>query len=186
MERHPAARIATHLFLVIFAASSHSVSAMAAGADLPVYPGARVESLARRVHSGTSICGHTITVEKSMTVDADPRAIVRWYEGRYPGSRTIDIGRATNDTTSAGDPAMTELEIIAADGSQTIVVNRMNFASGKLREASKAMGLDRAQIGIERIAPAFGSSYIALVAQVAAGGASAKLARAQLEAACKD
>jgi hypothetical protein len=60
----------------------------------------------------------------------------------------------------------------------------MNFDRA-LANASKAIGADKAQIGVEGIAPPFTPGYVALTAQVAAGGASAQKAKGQMRAVCK-
>jgi hypothetical protein len=148
-----------------------------------VYPAAKTQPLPPGIHSVVSRCGHTFTMEKSMTVDADPQAIAKWYQSRLPGSRTIDLSRAIADE-GGGSNQMTSIEVFAADGSRTVVVNRMNFDRA-LVNASKSIGADKTQIGIERISPPFAPGYIELTAQAAAGGASAGRVKQQMEAACK-
>jgi hypothetical protein len=183
MDFKSAAPLAGRLFLAIITALSFPLSAVA-GTDLPVYPAAHNEPLPAGVHSGTTACGRTITVEKSFTVDADPHTIAKWYLTRLPGSRVIDLSRVQNDE-AGGDSQKTTLELFTADGSQTIVIDRMHFSSAKLASASKLIGLDKTQIGVEGISPPFDPGYVALAGQMAAGGASAKKANEQMKAACK-
>ncbi len=175
---------AQQLLVAIGIAVLYPISAAASAPDVPAYPTALQKKLPPGSHSVITKCGHTITVEKSYTVDADPHTIAKWYERRIAGSRAIDVTHL--DGSDAGDNSMTSFEIFNADGSQTIVVNRMNYANAALKNASKSIGLDKAQIGIEGISPPFGAGYAAIVAQVAAGGASAQKAKAQLMAACKE
>jgi hypothetical protein len=172
------------LMLAIGIAVLFLVLPAVAAPDVPAYPAAQQKPLPPGFHSATTQCGHTITVERSYTVDADPRTIAKWYESRVPGSRAIDLTRLENGGSDASDNAMTSFEVISADGSRTIVINRMNY-SAALKNASKSIGLDKAQIGVEAISPPFGAGYGALVAQAAAGGASAQKAKAQIMASCK-
>ncbi|MGD0472115.1 MAG: hypothetical protein ABSB70_02745 [Candidatus Velthaea sp.] len=183
MHFKPAGPLAQLLVLALATALSSVTRAAAAGADLPAYPAAHEEKLPPGRHSGTTSCGRTITVEKSLTVNADPHLVAKWYQSRLPGSRAIDFTRMLSD--EAGGNSQTSLEVISADGSQTVVVSRMNFSSAKLAEASKSLGMDRTQIGIENITPPFDQGYIALAAQGAAGGATAAHAKEQMKAMCK-
>jgi hypothetical protein len=183
MKFKPGALLAQRLFLATVTALSYPMSAAAAATDLPVYPAAKTQPLAPGNHSVVSRCGHAFTIEKSMTVDADPHAVAKWYEGRLSGSRTIDLSRVLNDE-GGGSNQTTSIEVFAADGSQTVVVSRMHF-NGALMKASKTLGMDRTEIGIEGISPPLDPGYIALTAQAAAGGASGQKAKQQMEAACK-
>lgn len=181
MEFKQGAGLAQRLILATVCALSYPISA-AAATDLPVYPAAKTQPMTGNGHMGASRCGHTFTVEKSLTVDADPHAVAKWYESRLPGSRTIDLSRVL----SGGDSYQkTTIQVFAADGAQTVVVSRMYF-HGTFAGASKTLGMDTTNIGIESISPPLAPEYIALTAQLAAGGASAQKAQQQMEAACKD
>jgi len=176
--------LAQRLFLATVTALSYPISA-AAAADVPVYPAARTQPMSPNGHAMVvSRCGHAFTMEKSMTVDADPHAVAKWYQGRLPGSRLIDMSRALGD--EGGSYQKTTVEVFSADGSQTVVVSRMHFAGAALANASKTLGMDKADIGIEGISPPLAPGYIALMGQVAAGGASGLKARQQMESTCKD
>ena len=181
MDFNSAAPSARRLFpAVVLAALSLTISAAAAGADLPVYPAAKPEAMPAGSHPGVTSCGHTITVEKSFTVDADPHTVAKWYESKMPGSRMVDANKmADADTT---DSTMTSLEVFNADGSQTVLVSRFNYGS---KNAKAMIGLDKTDIGIESVSPPLGSGFVALAAQASSGGAAAKVASEQIKASCK-
>jgi hypothetical protein len=176
MEFKPGADLAQRLFFATVTALSYPISA-AAATDVPVYPTAKIQPMSANGHMVVSRCGHTFTMEKSMTVDADPHAVAKWYQSQLPGSRTIDMSRALSDER-------TTIQVFAADGSQTVVVSRMHF-DGALAKASKTLGMDKTDIGIEGISPPLAPGYIALAGQAAAGGASGQKARQQMESSCK-
>jgi hypothetical protein len=182
MEFKPSALSARRLFLATFIAVSYPMAAVAT--DLSAYPSAKTQPLPAGVHSVVSRCGHTFTMEKSMTVDTDPSAVAKWYQSRLPGSRTIDLSRALSDEEGGGSNHTTTIQVFTADGSQTVVVTRMHFDAA-LAKASATLGMDKTDIGIEGISPPLAPGYIALTAQAAAGGASGRKAKQQMEAACR-
>ena len=126
MEFKPRALRAQRLFLATVIILSNPMVAAAAPNDLPIYPAAKTQPIPANVRSMVSRCGHTFTMEKSMTVDADPHAIAKWYQSRLPGSRTIDLTRALNGE-EGGSNQTTTVQVFAEDGSQTVVVSRTKF-----------------------------------------------------------
>ncbi len=183
MEFKPRALRAQRLFLATVIILSNPMVAAAAPNDLPIYPAAKTQPIPANVRSMVSRCGHTFTMEKSMTVDADPHAIAKWYQSRLPGSRTIDLTRALNGE-EGGSNQTTTVQVFAEDGSQTVVVSRTKF-DRVFANASKSLGMDKTDIGIEGISPPLAPAYIELTAQAAAGGAAGQKARQRMEAGCK-
>jgi hypothetical protein len=170
-----------HVCAALVAASS-ALSPAAASTGIPSYPGATSKPVSAGVHGVQDPCGHTITVVKSMNVDADPHAVANWYHGRLPGSRMIDASRELAD----GDDSdkSTTIQIFTADGSQSLIVSRTRY-SAALAASAKTLGADKTDIGVESVSPPFSPSHLDLMAQVAAGGASAERAKRQMIAECK-
>jgi hypothetical protein len=151
--------------------------AVAAAAGVPVYPGAVNKPVSAAVNS-QEICGHKIKID-SYDSTGDPRTIAAWYKSHVSGAITIDS--SSND----GNTRNTTLSIYSGAGDAVVVVMRMDFSNPKLQASASTIGMDKTSIGIEHIAPPFGSDYLAAVQLATSKDAGAvKAARAKLAAEC--
>jgi hypothetical protein len=91
------------------------------------------------------------------------------------------IDSSSND----GNSRDTTLAIYSGAGDAVVVINRLDFSNPKLRASASTIGMDKTSIGIEHIAPPFGSDYLAAMQLATSKDAGAvKAAKAKLAAEC--
>jgi hypothetical protein len=147
------------------AAGALAVPALASTSTLPIYPASTKTAL----HSTpkVSMCGHQMGLVPYASA-VDGKTVAKWYESKIPGAVVIDTG--TTDSASID----TEIQVYTPDGSQVAVIHQMTMTSAKLQAASKTIGGDKTDIGLETFSPPLGADYLSLMQRTQRGDAAAK------------
>ncbi len=163
------------------APSSETAAAPAAPANLPVYPGATKS--AAQMKTAMKICGSSVSLTMYEIRDTDAAPVAKWYDGRIPNAIHVNI----NPKSESSAATQTNYAIFEPDGSASVTVVQMHFASPKLASAAKTIGADKTMIGINSYNPPLSRDLIQMLEQGANGDAAAKAAvRAQMKAKCGD